>query len=183
MDYVSPNKGSVWYTDGERRMRLKPNNLLIETLNLQICNPTKGKKWYSDGTKFFMLFENDERIEKFNLFLASPGKNKPKKFSNKVKQDRKEMLWFNDGVTSTKLKPTDPRVIGLTRGRVKFSDTAIENFKTACSKRDSNFYKDIGKLQFGKRYFNDGQKNYFLNPSNEIPPHLVKGRIKCRQIQ
>lgn len=161
-EYINPTKGTSFFTNGKKLYRLKPDNPIILNLNLQQCsNATLGKKWFFNGEQYFILNLSEGKIKGYKM--QAPAYGKPKKYSEKVCNERKKMFWFNDGIKNTKLKLDDPRVIGLKRGRF-FTIQGLKNLR-------------------GGRVLNDGIKNFYFKPGEQIPDHLFPGRIKHHLLQ
>lgn len=168
-------KGRKWYSDGEQLIRLKPDDPRIEQLSLTPFS-LAGRKWYTDGINFMMLFPNDPRCN--ILTPGAPAKGKPKNFSKAVCDDRRQMIWFNDGVKNTKLKPDDIRAANLHKGRLRLSDKALQNIKDGTWVRTPEHNKQNSERQKGGMWFNDGIKNIMKKPTEQIQPHWVRGRIE-----
>lgn len=174
-------KGRKWYTDGETKYRLLPSHPAITELKLKPYS-LAGRKWYTDGTSFLMLYPNDPRAQ--TLIEGAPAKGKPKAFSQKVCEDRSQMLWFNNGITNTKLKPDDPRAQGLIKGRLKLSEEALKNLKEGCAwKRTAEHNQQNSDRQKGGSWFNDGTRNFIKKPTEQVQPHWEKGRIQRHHLR
>lgn len=181
-DWISPVKGTKWFTDGERRYRLRADAPEILLLRLTLCHgASKGLKWFTDGNGHWML-PPEEGLRR-GLDSGAPAAGKPKRFSNIVKRQRAEMVWFNDGMKSTKLKPTDPRTAGLARGRL-LTATAIDNIRLGASwTRTPEHNCANSNRQVGSRFFNDGSRNFVIRQGEQVPVHLQKGRLPHRPRQ
>ncbi len=171
--WVSPVQGTKWFTDGERKYRLKEHDPKIEILGLTQCDgASKGLVWFFTGAEFKML-KLEEGISR-GFIRKSPAAGQPKKFSDAVKRQRAEMKWFNDGKSSTKLRPDDPRAVGLKPGR-HLSAVARDRIRAAA--KDTRARKGA-TWQKGTRVFNDGVRNIVIPPGEPIPDHLQKGMLR-----
>ena len=171
--WVSPVRGTKWFTDGERKYRLRPGDPKIEILGLSPCDGTsKGLAWFFTGTEFKML--NPSEGHALGFVRKSPASGKPKNFSDDVRKQRSEMKWFNDGVSSTKLKPDDPRAAGLKPGRL-MTNAARDNIRRAAKQTRAR----VGATwQKGTQVFNDGSCNIIIPPGEQAPGHLQKGMLR-----
>lgn len=177
---VSSNvKGTSWYVDEDgTRYRCHQTSPKVKEFNLTLESPTKGKKWFTNGTKFFMLYESDPIISSLGLIPSSPGKNRSKQYSSEslksLSENRAGRLWFNDGVNSFKLKPTDPKISNLllVPGRL-LSDDSLAKIKNGASwSRSLEDNIKNSSRQKGKRRFNDGLKNFTLLPDDPMIAEL-----------
>lgn len=176
--WVSSVHGTKWFTDGERKYRLREGDPKIKILGLTACpGASKGRVWFFTGQEFKMLRPEEGLAAGF--IRKSPASGKPKTFSEAVKKQRAEMKWFNNGVTSTKLRPDDPRVVGLKPGRL-MKDDARERISSAAKKTRA---KKGGTWQKGTQVFNDGVRNIVIPPGEPIPVHLQKGMLQRHRSQ
>lgn len=171
--WVSPVRGTKWFTDGERKYRLRECDPKIEILGLTPCEgASKGLAWFFTGIEFKMLKPSEGKA--LGFVSRSPAHGKPKAFSDAVKKQRAEMKWFNNGTANTKLKPDDPRAIGLKPGRL-LNTAALDNIRNAARQTRA---KVGATWQKGTKVFNDGQRNIIIPPGEPIPDHLQKGMLR-----
>lgn len=179
--FISPVKGSVWYTDGSKIYRCKSGDLRVESMQLMQCDsPSKGKKWFTNGEDFFMCKPEEALL--LGLVEGCPEKGRPKTrlHRDKMSEFRKGMIWFNDGIKNTKLHPTDPRSIGLTPGRL-VSPLEREKYQAAWRYvRSQSQNKNNSDRQKGGKFYNDGVKNFVIYVGQEPLPHWHPGRIQRR---
>jgi hypothetical protein len=197
-------RGTKWYTDGENFFMLQPDNPLIETAKLWRGSPNSGVKkmysrqtkdkltkdrsgryWYNDGTKSYKLKCNDSKITDLNLskgrLLSEDSIDRIKKGAAWVRTEKHNLenssrqqgkLRFNDGINNFTLDIDDPLIQekNLQRG-VIFSDSGKLNVLNSIKTRDNSYIT-------GKKWFNDGFRNYRLNEEDGVIKGLIKGKIR-----
>jgi len=170
-----PCKSKAWYVDEEgNSYRCHPWSPKIKDFNLTPRSPTTGKKWYTDGTNFFMLHSTDPRVVALRLRPGCPIKGKKKQYSleisKKLSNDRRDRLWFNDGLRSFKLKADDPMIKNkfLSPGRL-ISSSGLERIKNGASwKRSEDHNRLNSTRQRSKKRYNDGDRNFTLDPNDPL---------------
>lgn len=178
---VNPSavKGTSWYSDDEGTIyRCHESSPIVKELKLIPISIGKGKKWYTDGTNFFMLFESDSKVTSLNLYPGNPMSGKKKEYSpdsaKKLSSDRTGRLWFNDGVRSYKLKPTDTKILqlGLVSGRL-ISSIGLERIKKAAAwERTEEHNLNNSLRQKEKLRYNDGVNNFTLSADDPLISEL-----------
>jgi len=168
-------KGTSWYVDEDgTRYRCHQTSPRVKEFNLTLESPAKGKKWFTDGIKFFMLYESDPIISSLGLTPGSPGKNRSKQYSpeslKSLSENRAGRLWFNNGIRSFKLKPTDSKIndLKLVPGRLLSADSLsrIKNGASWARSLEDNIKNS--SRQKGKLRFNDGVRNFTLLPNDPL---------------
>lgn len=174
-DYMSPLKGTSFYTDGQKYYRLLPNDPLISELQLTKHHPTQGTRWMFNGDRFFMSSLGS--APDHSILKTRSGFNRTYKDPDKIRRQRSEMCWFNDGVKNTKLNPADPRAAGLQRGRLMTASQLEQCSKNGQYKRTQETIDKKRNASQGTRVYNDGVKNYIISASQSPDPSWVPGRI------
>jgi hypothetical protein len=200
---ISLGKGKKWFTDGINFFMLLESDPKVTTLNLYPGNPMKGKRkeyspdsakklasdragrlWFNDGVRSYKLKPEDSKITKLGLVagrLITPlGLERIKKsaawertdehnLNNSLRQ--KDKLRFNDGVNNFTLLSNDTLIseLSLKRGVILTEEGA--KALSAGARRRNNSYI------IGKKWFNDGIKNYRLLEKDGINLGLTIGKL------
>lgn len=200
----SPLSGSSWYTDGTNYFMLKPDDQRISMLKLFKKSPAQntkrnfsedslkniksdrtGRYWYNDGIRSYKLKENDVKINQLNLLIgriisddgmynirqrAKWTRTEENNIDNSTRQKGKKR--YNDGIKNYTLYENDKLIteLNLIQGVIMSVDGLI-------SLKLSSSNKDVSYL-VGKKWYNDGKKNYRLDPDNPIVSSLIIGKIR-----
>jgi hypothetical protein len=200
---ISPGKGKKWYTDGTNFFMLVEFDPKIMSLKLYPGSPGLGKEkkyssesakrlssdragrvWFNDGTRSYKLKPEDPRISELQLvsgrIISSTGLERIRKgaawdrtsehnLNNSSRQKAK--LRYTDGVNNFTLLPDDPLIsrLSLTRGVI-----LTEEGKISLSSFSKG--KDFSYI-IGKKWFNDGIKNYRLLEKEGINLGLTIGKL------
>jgi hypothetical protein len=199
----APGKGKKWYTDGNKFFMLFETDPVILSLNLQPGCPIKGVEkqysvetlkslsedraerfWFNDGKQSYKLKLDDVKIKELGLSvgrLISPdGLERIKSgaawkrtlednLKNSLRQQSK--MRFNDGVRNFTLDPDDPLIsqLSLIPG-VILTEEGRKKISLCAKNKDTSYI-------VGKKWFNDGIKNYRLFEDEGLKVGLVMGKL------
>jgi hypothetical protein len=200
---ASPTKGKKWYTDGINFFMLSEFDPKILLLNLRSGAPGAGKRkqyssetlktlsdnraerwWFNDGVRSYKLKSNDPKIKELCLsrgrLLSPEGLARIKKggswkrttehnLVNAARQKSKRR--YNDGVKNFTLFPNDTLISELSLGPgVLLTQKGKAAISTAAKNKDTSYI-------FGKKWFNDGIKNYRLSEKEGLKLGLKIGKL------
>ena len=199
----SPMKGKNWYTDGANFFMLSDSDPKISSLELRRGCPGEnkpkkysnesaaklsidraGRLWFNDGIKSFKLKPDDPIIKNLNLIpgrlISQEGMERIKKGAAWVRSDehnrnnslrQQSKFRYNDGVRNFTLSADDPLIeqLSLVRGVL-----LTEEGRNSLSERARNTDRSYA---IGKKWFNDGIKNYRLSEQDGIDSGFFRGKL------
>ena len=98
--------------------------VIADSTRLASSKRHKNTKWYNDGIREYMLFDGDPLIDNLKLgrlknpFPEQCGIKKSKELVEKMRESKKNKLWFNNG-TSERMFLAELVPEGFIKGRLK----------------------------------------------------------------